>query len=215
MGHRIESDALDILGRQLDVPGLSGDTLIDSDNVSLIKGIDDVVRRSRTPGFTTGWFHCVLQNVHAAAGTLNSNIDPYNPGAAVSFAPYPATVRRGFDFWILTASIRRTAGAGTLDGAQLFVDPTGIQQGWGRNNSGTVISTHTAIPIGRWGSLDLSTGVDTGIAGDGGGMISPRLRIGRGALLSFSSDVAAASATITLLMLCGLFPEALGQDVAS
>jgi len=41
------------------------------------------------------------------------------------------------------------------------------------------------------------------------------LRLGRGVALGFTSDVAAAAANIELNVILGLFPESLGQDVAS
>jgi len=212
----IESDALDVLFRTL---GLSGGTdvrgtMLDDGNVSQILDINPIVRRSRTPGVTSGFFYCVMLNEHAGAGALITSVEPYNPAVAVN-PPYPDPVPRGFDFWIFTAHCNRRSGTGTLDGAVLNYDPIQVQQGWGLDNSGAAVVTHQPFPLARWTGLDTTTTHNIAITGDGSAMVKVGLRLGRGGFLTFTSDVAVAAADIECSMVCGLFPEGLGQDIAS
>ena len=215
MNQRIESDALDLVTRILGITGATGLTLLDDGNVSQVLELGPIIRRSRTPGITTGWFNCFLQNVHGAAGSLHSEIDPYNAGDS-AVAPYPAAVPQGFDFWVLYASLRRQSGAGTLDGAVFYSDPGAQQQGWGENDSGAAVASTLASPLALWTGLDTSITLTNGIgvSGDGSTMVKIGRRIPRGVILEFDSDVAGAAATILLSLTCGLFPEALGQDIA-
>lgn len=213
MSREIQSDALQSIGRVLDVPGLSGTTVLDGGNLSQVLPVVEIIRRSRTPGISTGWFNCILLNSHAIAGEEQSDIDPYAV-AGSAFAPYPATVPAGFDFWLLRAAVRRTVGAGTLDGAILFVDPLASQQGWGQDDGGAQEANNLSIPVGLWTALNTSTTTSLGIAGDGSAMVTINQRIPPGSVIRFVSDVAGASADIICQMVCGLFVEGLGQDIA-
>lgn len=216
MTKSIESDALDNVYRVLGLSGgaLPKGTLLDDGNVSQVLTVNDIVRRSRTPGVTVGFYYGILLNIHAAAGEVATSIDPYSVGA-FGQPPYPSPVLPGFDVWCLTASVNRRTGAGTLDGAVLSYDPTGIQRAFGRNSAAAEVSTHSPFPLARWTALDLETTQSIGVAGDGGGMVKIGLRLGRGGSLGFTSDVAAAAANIECNMILGLFPEALGQDIAT
>jgi len=216
VGHNVESNALDNLARVLGIAGVTGTTILDSGNLSQVLEVTDIVRRSRTPGITTGWFYGLIRHVHAAAGLLNSTIDPYAPDGASQVAPFPRIVPPGFDVWLLNASVLRNSGAGTLDGAALFLDPSAAQQGWGIDDSGTAIVANDPYPLARWTSLDTSmAGIDPfGIAGDGGASVRINQRIARGTVIRFVSDVAAAAANVQCMMTMGLFVEGLGQDIA-
>jgi len=219
---RITSDALFLLNRMLGLAGgTPGPTELDDGNVTQVLDIIDVVRRSRTIAASQGWFFCIMDNVHAAAGALDSEIDPYTPGAA--FAPnvsaYPARVGRDFDFWLYTASLVRIAGDGALDGALLRMNPTAAQMGWGIDNSGAAVAGDDPYPIGRFTALDstLAARDPYGIAGDGKAYISINQRIARGNLLRFTTDTSGqtVSTTFRLFLTCGLFSEGIGQDIAS
>jgi len=215
---RLDSDALDRLYRTLGIQGgsPSGETDLDDGNVSLVLSINDVARRSRTPAATTGWYACVLQNVHAAGGLIDNTIDPYNPGTALAIPPFPANVPRGFDFWVLGVTLQRSSGAGDPDAAMLFIDPVASQQGWGRTNAGALISNHEPIPIARFDALDAGLAGTNAIGINsltGEAFQKARTRVPRGANLFFRSD-ASAAATFRLNIICGLFAEGLGQDIA-
>jgi len=219
---RITSDALFLLNRMLGLAGgTPGATELDDGNVSQVLDITDVVRRSRTIASSQGWFFCIMDNVHAAAGALDSEINPYVPGAA--FAPtvsaFPASVPRDFDFWLYTASLLRIGGDGDLDGAILRMNPTAAQQGWGIDNSGAAVAGNDPYPIGRWTALDetLAARDPYGIAGDGSAFIKVNQRIARGNLLRFTTDTSGQTAetTFRLFLTCGLFSEGIGQDIAS
>lgn len=216
MGHLIDSDALGGVNRVLGIAGqqVPAATLLDGANLSQILNVNELVRRARTPGFTSGWFYTLFVNIHGASGELSSSIDPYVPGDA-SVAPYPSPVPRGFDFWLLGAAVRRTSGAGALSGAILFLNPDTRLQGWGVDDSGAAVATTSAIPLARWTGLDtgLSGTGGTGITGDGGAMVKTLTRVPREGDLLFITE-ASAAATFQCLMICALFVEGLGQDVA-
>ena len=215
MSKSIESEALDRLYRVL---GLSGGaatpTLLDDGNVSMVLSINDIVRRSRTPAQQSGWIICAFQNTHGGAGEKTASIDPYSPGDA-NLLPYPEEVPRGFDFWILYATMLRAAGAGALDGATLEIQAGASQRGWGISDAGSAIDVNDFMVVARWTGLDSTTTVDYGIGGDGSARVNIGLRIPRGVnFIRYRSD-AGAAATFRCYLFCALFPEGLGQDVAS
>lgn len=215
MSKPIESDALDRLYRVLGLSGgaLTKGTLLDDGNVSQVLSINEIVRRSRTPAATTGWYRPVFENVHAAASDEQSNIDPYAPGA-VAFAPYPNPVPRGFDFWILGASLRRTSGAGTLTNANLGVRPVAAQFGWGIDEGGVQVSAPDNMVLAAWTSLNTGSIIKYGTRGNGDPYAHINLRVPRGTDLFFTSTAAGAAATFRCYLIAALFPEGLGQDVA-
>ena len=214
---RITSDALALLNRMLGLAGAggkSGKTDLEDERVIQTLDITNVVRRSRTPGNTSGWFFGTLRNEHAGAGTLTSVIDPYTPTGHF-VAPYPAVITRDFDVWVLTASIVSNGAAGALmDGAALFVDPLAVDQGWGVDDMTNDAFGNDPYAIARWTGLDISqTGDPYGIAGDGGAMVKIGLRVRRGQQLRFRSD-ANAAANFNCVIGLGLFAEGIGQDIA-
>jgi len=219
MTKRIISDALLSVNRILGLTsgGETQPTLLDDGNVSQVFTINDAVRRARAGGITSGWFMGILQNVHTGAGSLIATIDPYSAGSAVpALGSWPELIPRGLDIWVLGVSTIRTVGAGTLDGAVMYFNPTARQQAWGRDDSGVLVTSSAGIAIARWTDLDASAGsLAIGIGGNGDAFNWVRLRVERGTILEFRSDVATASATIRCNFILGLFPEGLGQDVAS
>lgn len=216
MGKPIESDALDRVYRILGLSGgaLPKGTLLDDGNVSQVLDLNPIIRRSRTPAATSGWFVGILNTIHAAAGRIATSINPYTTGDNVE--PYPSPVPRGFDVWVLGASIIRLSGAGDLDGAVLQLDPSPSQQGWGVDNTGAAVVQTLAIPIARFGPLDTSIASELAFAFNpegGQSMIKVMTRVPRGATLRVATD-ATAAATFQTQLICGLFVESLGQDVA-
>lgn len=212
---RIDSDALHRLYATLGLGGGGSPvpTELDDANVSQVLDIAPVVRRSRTIATQTGFYVCVFENDHAGAGTLTTAINPYRP-AEFAVAPYPSPVPADQDFWVLSASMRRTAGAGALDGAFLVLNAHETQQGWGKDDSGAAVIANDNTALCRFTDLDTSlVGLDFGITADGLARVKIGLRIPLGAIISFRSDVDAA-ATLRMYLICGLFTAGLGQDVA-
>lgn len=218
MSKPIESDALDRVYRVLGLSGgaVTKETILEDGWVFQMLGLNPIIRRSRTLADTTGWFFGVLLNEHAGAGALTSEIDPYQPAGASAVAPWPSIIRRGFDLWLLNASVIRNDGSGTLDGAALLLDPIAVQQGWGIDDGGTAVAAHDPYPLARWTGLDVSlSGSDPfAIAGDGSATVKIGLRWPRGATVRFISDVAGAAADIQCMMTWGMFVEGFGQDVS-
>jgi len=212
----IESDALDRVYRVLGLSGgaLPKSTLLDDGNVSQILSVNELVRRSRTSAATSGWFFAIFQNVHSGAGALTSSIDPYAVGAANAIAPFPANVPRGFDLWILRASLRRTSGSGGLDGAVFSYNGGTSQQAFGVDVAGDPVASQDPIPFALFTTLDSSTSSIVGVSGDGSVSVKVDLRLPQGISNVTLRTDAAAAATFRGYLTLGLFPEGLGQDVA-
>ena len=218
MSKPIESDALDRVYRTLGLSGGAGieGTLLDDGNVSQVLVLNEIIRRSRTSAASTGWFQCVFSNIHPGADSQQSAINPYAAGAAAR-APYPVAVPRGFDFWVLGASLRRTAGAGDLTGALLRLSPGAGQSGWGIDSTGAAVVSDLGSPTAFWDTLNTDVGSiafgQNSVSGDV--WVQLGLRIPPGAEdITFDSESVAA-ATFQCFLTCGLFPEGLGQDIAS
>lgn len=216
MTRPIDSDALVLVNRALGIAGvLPSTTLLDDGNVSQILSLNDIIRRGRTIGVTKGWYYGVLENAHAGAGADESSIDPYAPGVA-AVDPYPAVVDANTDVWLIGATIKRSGGAGDIDGAMLFIDPPAVQQAWGVDESGTPVTPSAQICVARWTEIDasLAAGGTTGISGDGSSYVRVNLRLARPTSIRFATD-ADAAATFRCIMVLGLFPAGLGQDVGA
>lgn len=216
MTQRIDGEALKNLTRFLGTVGSASSTEVDDGNISLVVDLNSLVRRARALGVTEGWFTGVLDNIHTAGGAESSEINPYAPTVAnvQAVASYPGIVQPGFDIWVMGGSILRISGAGDLDGANLCIDPVLQQQGWGIDSAGSAVATSGQFPVLRWiAGLDVSVAaIPHAIGGDGSAFPTIKVRIGRGSLLRFHSD-AAAAATFRLTLVLALLPEAVGQDV--
>jgi len=213
MGKSIESDALDRVYRTL---GLSGGaqpsgTLLDDGNVSQVLSLNQIIRRSRTPAGSTGWYRCALSNVHTDVEILQSSISPYAAGGS-AIAPFPALVPAGFDFYILDASVRRVSGTGALTAGYLLLQPLAIQGGFGQDDSGAAVANTDDAPLALWVGLNTDATMAAGLSITGEIMQHIGLRIPRGALVKWQSE-SGATATFRLYLHCALFAEGLGQDV--
>lgn len=216
MTRPIDSDALSLVNRVLGIAGtLPGTTLLDDSNVSQILSLNDIIRRGRTIGVTQGWYYGVLETLHSGAGQEAASIDPYAPGAA-AVDPYPAIVPTGNDVWLIGATVKRSAGSGDLTGGLLILNPPAVQAGWGIDESDNPISPSAQIALARFTGIDesLSSGSTAGISGDGSSYVRLNLRLARPSTLTWSSE-AAAAATFRCIVILGLFPAGLGQDVAT
>jgi len=221
VGKEVDSGALLEVNRLLGIAGSrTGAQKTELEDGALVQvlDVDKIIRRSRTPAQSTGLFVCVLENVHAAADDEASQIDPYNPGADASdIGGYPAVVRQGFDVWLVGCAVQRDALAGDLLGGQVEIITGGEGRflGWGRDDGGLPVASTQGIPVTQFGALN------TGAAGGqawgaeiGTGLLASRvkMRIRRGMLIRFLSTSSAA-ATFQLLMIIGLFPGGLEQDI--
>ena len=214
---RITSSALLLVDRWLGLGGSSGPTELDDGTVSQVLDMWPAIRRMGTPAALGGWFFCLMDNIHPAAGAIDSEVDPYNPGGA--FLPnstvYPTPVPADMDFWLFSIQMKRVSGAAGMDGAAMHINPLVNQQGWGIDNLGAAIAGNDPYTVGRWTGLDSTlAGKDPyGIAGDGSSSVVVNQRIGRGALLRMTTD-ADAACTFRTTLTCGLFAAGLGQDIA-
>jgi len=211
---KVDSQALGIVNRALGLTG-SGAPLTELLDGTVEQTLDltSIIRRGRTQARTAGIYSAILENAHGAANTLNSQLLPYNAGAA-AIAPYPAPMPEGFDVWLIGAAVIRTAGAAFTSGA-LFLAPTAGSQGMGLDDSGVQVVGVPAIPLAFWNSEESQSAI-FGI-GDGRPWQLIQQRIARGVGnntgITFSTTSTAA-ATFQCLMLFGVFPESLGQDAA-
>jgi len=191
-------------------------TVLEDNSVTMVLSMGELIRRGRTSAASTGWFRCIMENDHTVAGSLVTTIDPYAPGDA-AVAPYPSPVPRGFDFWVLSAALRRTAGAGTLDGAAFSFAPSASQLGWGIDDGDAAVTGVEDAPLALFTGLNTTVAsmAGIGVSGDGSAVVKVQLRVPPGITsLSFRSTVAGAAATLRLYLICALFPEGLGQDIA-
>ena len=205
MTRAMDSGALTLLNEILQLGG-GGEqtTTLDDGNVSQVLSIEAIVRRSLTFANTSGWFVIGFENVHVGAGALNSFVDPY--ASTTGRNSYPTVMPRGLDVWLLTATMRRSAGAGGLTGAVLELLLTPEMQG-----KGTQVSS--VFPVGLWDTIETISLQDNGITEAGETLLAPKLRLRRDTFIRLRSN-AAGAATFTCLCVVGVFPAGLGQDVA-
>lgn len=175
-----------------------------------------LARRGRTLADSQGIFTGIIRNVHGAANTIDTAITPYEFGATGLVAPFPSPVPPEFDFWLFGASMLRTAGAGGLTTAALNVEYSAESQGFGITDGGLAVAGRSIVGVALWDALiaETSTYGQNSVSGllyQPIGLRLPRLS---NTTLHFSST-AAAAATFQLLLVCGLFPVSLGQDVVA
>ena len=192
-------------------------TILDDDNISLTLPISpNIIRRSLSSQPTGGWFQGVLENVHSAADDEASEIFPYNAGDD-AVAPYPTSISADFDLWLLSVFGFRSSGAGGLNRGVATMNPPSHAQGWGRDDAGASLVTTVRHPVAAFDGIVAETAatlayMQTELQGL---ILQPvGLRLPRGCTLGFNSS-AAAAAEFQMVFTMGLFPAALGQDVAT
>jgi len=185
--------------------------------VQTIPLMPEIRRRSRGFAGVDNWLYGVLENVHSAADAEASTFVPYSPGFGEIFNGYPAAMPEGYDLWLLSIYGRRSAGAGGLTAAGIGFLPGDRAQGWGIDDSGAGVETSVRV------QLAMSTALETGataistppmIFGNGLTHVDMRMRLPRGCDITFVTESAAA-AEFQAIIVMGLFPMALGQDVLS
>jgi len=218
----ITNQILKLLGPLLGIgQGITTPTVVDDDSVALtLPVVPDVARRGLSVGGVGGIFQGILENVHSVADDEQSAIAPYEAGVD-AVPPYPASIGTGFDLWLLRASVVRTLGAGTLDGATLKLRAPLANQpslGFGRDDAGAPVTNNSQHHLAFWNSLFTgAAGVNAvGINDIAGVCEQPiNMRLPRGCLLTFDTTAGTASATFRIIMILGLYPAGLGQDVVT
>jgi len=209
---RIDSGALIELNKAMGLTGAGEPvTELADGEVFQTVNVNEIVRRSLTPGKTQGIYTGVMENVHTDAESLLTSVAPYNVGTGV-IAPYPDPMPDKFDIWLLSATVRLASGGGTLN-AMLTIVYAGVQQGWGVDDSGVAVVTADEYPLAFWNALvqeSRSFGIHAGISGV---YQHIGLRIPRdiNTLLHFRST-SSITATFQCKMTFGQFPVSLGQD---
>lgn len=211
----VDSQALQLVSRalRLSTPGAQRTDFTDEQLIQVLD-VSALVRRGLALAETAGVFDAVLSNVHAAAGTLTSTVNPYQAGAA-AIAPFPAAVPDDMEAWLLGASCEQIGGSGTFKGA-LYLNPDDSSQGFGINDSGVPVVRSNAKPLAFWDSMVTASQT---IGLEGGqrafqkiGLRLPRMRQAGSGLIWAS--VASAATTFDCQLWIGLFPIGMGQDIA-
>jgi len=214
----IEGSQLDVVQRLFGQAGaIAGLTVLQDDAIAqTLPVVPHVVRRGLTLASSSGIFTAVLENVHSAADNERTVIDPYAVGPLLQQGEWPGTVPAAWDIWIITAGIVRTAGAGDLTGGQLRFDSNAFGVGFTSDDAGAAITATNQPVLASWAVLNTLLGsATTSAAVIGTGELHARIyqRIRRGFSLAWDTTSDAA-ATFRLWMTLGLFPAAMGQDVA-
>jgi len=215
MSKDVDSDVLALANRMLRLAGSDSGpvTTLETDSISQVLDVAPVVRRSLALPGGGGIMWCYLQNAHTDVEEIDTDVDPYNMATA-TIAPYPVPIPNTLEFYILTAAMRRSAGAGALTSGGLFMGPSPAQQGWGVQNGSpdTSLTTNNVACVAAFDSIRDIGGFECGIDADGNSEIRVARRVPRGAGVRFAST-SAATATYQLILLCALLPLGFGQDV--
>jgi len=216
----IDGDQLRIVQKILGISqtGLSGLTEIDDGSLTQVLNISpEMLRRGLAPVASDGWYTCVLENVHAAAGEIRSAIDPYTPGDAAA-GGYPSPVPDDLDFWLLACGCALSAGADLFLAGMLNVVTPATAIGWALDDGDVVVAPPIAIhQIGRWDDMDATQPAALApcfLTASGQTTYWPRMRIRRGGTINFETEqTGSGDMELRCFMICGLFPASLGQDV--
>lgn len=211
---KVDSEALLIVQRALGLTGRpSRITEFLDGQLEQTFDVLPAVRRSRTLAITEGIFVGVMRNVHGAADSQVSTIDPYAPGVVNAHAPYPGTVGKSFDIWLIQATAVQVSGTGTL--TALLDIQLGVQ-GWGVDDAGADVTSAPTMPLALWTGLITKGAIEMGLLeGSGVPVAKLGLRIPRTStpVLAFRTT-STAIATFQLNLILALFPVSLGQDAA-
>ena len=217
MAKVINSVALEPLNKSLGLAG-AGDSqteLLDG-VVDQVIEVGQIARRGLTLAGTEGIFRIVMRTIHAGAGDEATSFQPYQIGATGLIAPFPNPVPAGLDFWLIGASIQ-TDATNAFDAAVIRL--TNVQQGFGLDSAAAAVVSTAVFTLANW------TGVSSAIAppfGISSGTTSPYKKINmriprKGAIASpfiVCETQALGAAEFDFVLMCGLFPSALGQDLA-
>jgi len=215
MAREIDSAALTAVQKQLGMSGVgpSSALLLDED---LPQSFDVIpaVRRSLADIATRGQFYGTLQNVHAAAGPLVSQINPYD-ATTRAFGTFPAPVPEDFDLWLMGCSIQRVSGTGTVEAA-IEMEYFSRMRGFGAGDNDAPASARGRLTLMFVDTIVTIASSPFGIEviHRSGRVLSEGLplRLGRNdCFLHFFTEATALSTYDATFML-GLFPAGLGSD---
>jgi len=212
----VTNSLLRIVQKMIGGSGSTGPTVLDDGHITQVMNVvPEIARRGLSVGNIGGWFVGVLRNIHSGADAEQSSILPYAPGAFNTGA-YPSPVPAGFDIWLLGVCGIRSTGVGDLTGAHMGINPPTSSQGFGVNDLGVAVVTTPIMTVARFDVLDEAVTISGGVMITEQGLTYQpvNIRLARGNTLVFNSESAGA-AEFDALFLMGLFPEGLGQDVAS
>lgn len=206
---KVDSQALGEVGRAFGLSGQgAGQTEFLDKELMQVVDVSNLIRRGRTPAATEGVFIAVIQNVHGAANTISTSVDPFNVTTG-RLSPYPGPIPRDFDLWLLAANVTRNTGTGTMTAALRLTTPAGIQ-GWGIDDSGVAVVQTGTYPIVFWDALVTQTAT-FGLQDGRDPTFFRGIRMARGMGFNFTST-SSAIATYDCQLLLGLYPIGLGQD---
>jgi len=213
---QVTSDALGPVNRALGLTGspASGETEFLDSVVFQSLDVAQIVRRGRTLASSQGFFLFQMDNLHGAAETLASTIEPYNPGAGFAFPPYPDTIPPQFDLWMLGASVFRVSGTGTLT-ATLSIRVPAAHIGVGVDDSAATVTPAIAlVHVAFWDAIISVSNEFAILNGENGPYWKGAIRLRRDddTQVRFIS-VSSAIATYRMSILFGMFPLSLGQDL--
>jgi len=237
MSRTMNSQALVLLDRMLGLSGPGGEqyTTLDDGNVQQVLEIGAIARRSLTFAGSSGLYTVGFRSdADTVANIARNSMNPYNFAASTAAGGmtisedtngYPVPVPRGFDVWLIRASAFTSTSAGH-NWLQLNVQiPSSSMalrsyaaDGGAESQLANDVSN---MALARW---------DTALAGDTltgsgaaytwateNGTTSPEfgLRIPRGSRIDFITSAAATGTQAQCTLILGLFPEGLGQDIAT
>lgn len=208
MGKRVDSQALGIVDRTLGLAG-KGSPVTELEDGQLVQTFDTVpaIRRGRTVADSSGMFSASIQNVHVGASDVSETLDLYNLTSGIDATPpFPGPVPRGFDLWVVNSTMLKSANdAAEVIALMQLPFTRSINIIGAQNHALAFYQDHVFVNGQRYMFQAASTGTWA--------QNQPR-RIPRGALLRLDST-AAASLTVSWVILIGMFPEAIGQDAVT
>lgn len=230
MSRTMNSQALALLDRILGLSGPGGEqyTTLDDGNVQQTIDIQAIARRSLSVGDGGGIYTYELENVHTAAGQAGNQVDPYNFGnnLTVSFNTnaWPVPVPRGLDVWLIGTTMATNNDA-NLDWGQVMlilpaINTALVSKTTDGGAESQIARDQTYLNVCRYDVLkagDFIPGAVNRYAWETtqGQMYVPLgMRLTRGTTIDYVT-LASGGTTAYLTLIMGIFPEGLGQDIAT
>jgi hypothetical protein len=232
MSRTMNSQALVLLDRILGLSGPGGEqyTTLDDGNVQQVLDIAAIARRSLTQAGSAGIYQLTMHATHDAGSLSNMFLDPYNFGASVTLTSrtnsFPTPVPRGFDVWLIGASFSTDTNGTRLDWGQLSLQSPSshmalniaqTNMGGETQETNDLAWTHLA----RWDTIHTDDMI-TGVVGrqlwettNGRAYVPFNMRLRRGQQLVAMNNSSSGEVQSYLTCTLGLFPEGLGQDIAT
>jgi len=192
--------------------------VLDEGNIALtLPIVPEIARRSQAIGNLTGWFFTILENVHSGADNEVNSVDPYEAGAFAN-PPFPGSVPIGYDLWVQGCALTESSGTPAVVGAIFSMNSQIRYQGIGRDDVGAAVVANVPLPLVAWDGTFTAASYANGdpctVVGTGRIWSDVSVRVPRGAVLRLHTTSGAAG-EFRLVILMGIFPAGLGQDVTS